>query len=207
MYRRLILVFAAMLLTASVTDASPAAEAIRVGRFDVDATPPVGSPLAYDPMKEATMPLSCRGVVILGDQQPIVLCSIDWIGISNDGHRVFRQRLAEAAGTTPQRVAVHAVHQHDAPRLDFSAEAILAEMGQSGTMFNVVHARTVIDNAADAVARAVKQAEPVTHIGLGEASSRKWLRTAASKAPTAKFCGRGTRPGPARSATARRPSD
>jgi hypothetical protein len=168
MYRRLILVFAAMLLTASATDASPAAEAIRVGRFDVDATPPVGSPLAYDPMKEATMPLSCRGVVILGDQQPIVLCSIDWIGISNDGHRVFRQRLAEAAGTTPQRVAVHAVHQHDAPRLDFSAEAILAEMGQSGTMFNVVHARTVIDNAADAVARAVKQAEPVTHIGLGE---------------------------------------
>ncbi|MCL4207547.1 MAG: hypothetical protein KJ000_34110 [Pirellulaceae bacterium] len=157
-----------LFLSALPMVASPAAEAIRVGRFEVDATPPVGSPLAYDPMKEATMQLSCRGVVILGDQQPIVLCSVDWIGISNDGHRVFRQRLAEAAGTTPQRVAVHAVHQHDAPRLDFSAESILSELGLSGTMFNVVHARTVIDNASAAVARAVEQAEPVTHVGLGE---------------------------------------
>ena len=37
--------------------------AVRVGVFDVDASPPVGSPLAYDPTKEAETPLSCRGVV------------------------------------------------------------------------------------------------------------------------------------------------
>jgi hypothetical protein len=160
--------FATWSMVLAIVVTGHSAERIRVAHFEVDATPPIGSPLAYDPMKEVVMPLSCRGLVILGAQQPIVLCSVDWIGISNDGHREFRQQLAEAAGTTMGYVAVHAVHQHDAPRLDFSAEAMLAERGESGTMFNVQHARSVIDNAAKAVARAVEQAQPVTHVGLGQ---------------------------------------
>ncbi len=147
---------------------SQGAEPIRVATFAVDATPPVGSPLAYDPMTAAVMPLSCRGIVLLGNDKPIVLCCVDWIGISNDGNKLFRQRLADAAGTTAQRVAVHTVHQHDAPRLDFSAEEIMAGLGASGTMFNVEHAKSVIQCAAAAVAEAVKQAQPVTHVGLGE---------------------------------------
>jgi hypothetical protein len=169
MNRRIVLLFATLMTLVTTIGTGRAAEEIRVGRFEVDATPPVGSPLAYDPLKEVVMPLSCRGIVILGARQPIVLCSVDWIGISNDGNRVFRQQLAEAAGTTPEYVAVHTVHQHDAPRLDFSAEAMLAERGEGGTMFNVQHARNVIASAAEAVAQAVKQAEPVTHLGLGEA--------------------------------------
>jgi hypothetical protein len=164
----LISMFAVAFLIGLATGASHAAEPIRVATFAVDATPPVGSPLAYDPMTEAVMPLSCRGIVLLGNDKPIVLCCVDWIGISNDGNKVFRQRLAEAAGTTAQRVAVHTVHQHDAPRLDFSAEEIMARQGESGVMFNVEHAKSVIDNASAAVAEAVKQAQPVTHIGLGE---------------------------------------
>ena len=147
--------------------AAVAAE-IRIGTFNVDATPPLGSPLAYDPLKEVVMPLSCRGIVLLGDEEPIVLCAVDWIGISNDGNRVFRRELAAAAGTTLQRVALHAVHQHDAPRLDFSAEEILAQLGAGGTMFNVGHVRQVIADAADAVAEAVAKAEPITHIGIGQ---------------------------------------
>ena len=157
-----------MLLVGIPAKPSHAAESIRVAAFEVDATPPIGSPLAYDPMKEAVIPLSCRGLVLLGDDKPIVLCCVDWIGISNDGNKVFRQRLAEAAGTTADRVAVHTVHQHDAPRLDFSAEEILAKQGENGTMFNAEHARSVIDNASVAVAEAVTRTQPVTHIGLGE---------------------------------------
>ena len=33
-----------------------AAESLRVATFEVDATPPLGSPLAYDPLKEVVMP-------------------------------------------------------------------------------------------------------------------------------------------------------
>ena len=173
MYARLIPVFATTVLLGLLLPPSDASEPIRLSTFEVDATPPVGSPLAYDPMTEAVMPLSCRGIVLQGKGKPIVLCCVDWIGISNDGNKVFRQRLAEAAGTTADRVAVHTVHQHDAPRLDFSAEEIMAKLGESGAMFNVEHAKSVIDNAAVAVGEAVKHSQPVTHLGLGEGTVEK----------------------------------
>jgi hypothetical protein len=149
--------------------ASVAATPLKVGTFEVDATPPLGSPLAYDPLKEVVMPLSCRGVVILGAEQPIVLCSIDWIGVGNEGYEQFRRKLAEATDTTPEYVAVHAVHQHDAPMCDFSADRLLAEQGLGGVMFNVEHAQQVIRDAAESAAAAVAEAQTVTHLGLGKA--------------------------------------
>ena len=54
---------------------------------------------------------------------------LDWIGIANEGHDAFRIALAQAAGTTPERVAVHALHQHDAPGCDFTAEKLIKELG------------------------------------------------------------------------------
>ncbi|MEP0343470.1 MAG: hypothetical protein ABJE27_01760, partial [Rhodopirellula bahusiensis] len=102
------------------------APTIRLAKFDVDATPPVGSMMAYDRVKRVEeMTLRARGIVLLGAGQPIVLCAVDWIGIGNEGHDQFRSRLAKAAGTIPERVAVHTLHQHDAPRCDFSAEQLV----------------------------------------------------------------------------------
>lgn len=144
-----------------------AQEPLRVGVFDADASPPVGSPLAYDPCDGVEDPLSCRGVVLLGAGEPIVLCAIDWIGISNGGQTVFREQLAAAAGTRPERVAVHALHQHDAPRCDFSAEALLSEHGLSGVGFDPAFARDVVRRTASAVREAASRAVPVTHLGLG----------------------------------------
>ena len=40
--------------------------------------------------------------------------------------------MAGAAGTTPARVALHTLHQHDAPDCDFSAEKILKDAGYNG---------------------------------------------------------------------------
>jgi hypothetical protein len=148
-------------------------EPLRVGRFDVDASPSVGSPLAYDPTKEVTTPLSCRGVVLLGSGEPIVLCAIDWIGIGNSAHRVFREELAKAAGTKVERVAVHALHQHDAPWCDFSMDALLAQHGINREVFDAPFARRVIGLAAEAVKQAARDAQPVTHLGLGEAEVEK----------------------------------
>ncbi len=154
-----------LLLTVLVTPLR--AETLRVGVFEVDASPPVGSPLAYDPTKAVETPLSCRGVVLVGAGKPIVLCAIDWIGISNGGQTVFREALAEAAGTEPNRVAVHTLHQHDAPRCDFSAEELLKEHGLTGAGFDPRFAREVVRRAAKAVQKATLDAEPVTHLGLG----------------------------------------
>lgn len=144
------------------------AETLRVGMFAVDASPPVGSPLAYDPTKGVQSPLSCRGIVLLGAEKPIVLCAVDWIGISNDGQTVFREALANAAKTDTLHVAVHTLHQHDAPRCDFSAEQLLKEHGLEGAGFDPRFARDVVRRTAIAMKTAVEKAQPVTHLGLGE---------------------------------------
>lgn len=144
---------------------------LRVGVFEVDASPPVGSPLAYDPVKGTQTPLSCRGLVIAGagdvPAKPIVLVAIDWIGVSSGGQTVFREAIAEAVGTDPWRVAVHALHQHDAPRCDFSAEELLAEHGASGAGFNPEHARSVVERAAAAAKKALAEAVSVDQVGIG----------------------------------------
>ena len=144
-----------------------AADGLRVGYFEVDASPPVGSMLAYDRCDAVQTPLSCRGVVILGAGKPIVLCAIDWIGVGNDGQRLFRETIASKIDSTPDRVAVHALHQHDAPRCDFSADALLARHGAAGSGFDPVFARDVMRRAAQAANDAAASARPCTHVGWG----------------------------------------
>jgi hypothetical protein len=144
-------------------------EALRVGAFDVDASPPVGSPLAYDTNIEVETPLSARGVVIVGKDQPIVLCAIDWIGIGNAAHVEFRKALAEAAGTTAERVAVHTLHQHDAPWCDFSVDELVAKHQIAQRPFDSAFAREVLSRLKTAVAKAIGDARPVTHVGVSAA--------------------------------------
>lgn len=142
---------------------------IRLGRFDVDATPPPGIEMAYRPAdRPADLPLRCRGLVIVGAGEPIVAAAIDWIGLGNEGYDDFRAALAAAAGTRPDRVAVHALHQHDAPYCDFTAGRLLAEAGVTGpTRFMGPFQRDVIARAAAAVTEATAAARPVTHWGAG----------------------------------------
>jgi hypothetical protein len=146
---------------------------LRVGVFAVDASPPLGSPMAYDPTKGIDGPLSCRGVVLAGQGDPVVLCAVDWIGIGNDGQAEFRKALAEAAGTTASRVRVHTLHQHDAPHCDFSAGRLLARYGIDDDVFDAAFARDVIGRAAAAARTALAEARPVSHLGLGQAEVEK----------------------------------
>lgn len=153
---------------------TPQAGGLRLAVFDVDVTPPVGSMMAYDPVKaQGELGLRGRGVILLGAGEPIVLCAVDWIGISNEGHDVFQQRLAEAAGTTPQRVAVHTVHQHDAPDCDFGTERLLRERGLPLGPYEGSFARAALERLTAAVRVALGEAKPVTHLGLGQAQVRE----------------------------------
>lgn len=146
---------------------------IKVSTFNVDASPPIGSPLAYDPTTEIQSPLSCRGIVIQSKEKPIVLCSIDWLGVANDAQVEFKKAFAESAGTTPDRVSIHAVHQHDASRCDFSAEKVLSEFGYGKKSYDVKFCRSVIKSAAAAISKSLQDAKPVTHLGTGQANVEK----------------------------------
>jgi hypothetical protein len=154
--------------------AAPQTEGLRLAVFDVDVTPPVGSMMAYDPVKgQGELGLRGRGVILLGAGEPIVLCAVDWIGISNEGHDVFQQRLAKAAGTTSQRVAVHTVHQHDAPECDFATERLLREHGLPLGPYEGTFARAALERLTAAVRIARGESKPVTHLGLGQAPVRE----------------------------------
>ncbi|HYF36791.1 MAG TPA: hypothetical protein VD994_15960 [Prosthecobacter sp.] len=143
---------------------------LKLAIFEVDATPPVGSMMAYDLCKaQGDLRLSCRGIVLSGEDRPIVLCAVDWIGIGNEGHDAFRAALAKAAGTSADRVAVHTLHQHDAPACDFGAEKILKGAGLDANRWEGGFARTVMERAEAAIRTALPLAVPVTYLGWGEA--------------------------------------
>ena len=147
------------------------AQEVQLATFDVDVTPPVGYMMAYDPVKRVDeLTLRCRGAAILGAGQPIVVCAFDWIGIANDAQDAFREALAKAAGTTPDLVAVHTIHQHDAPACDFTEEKLLKEVKAKDLgRYDGDFARTCIARAAAALQTAVKNPQPVTHWGWGAA--------------------------------------
>lgn len=142
---------------------------VRVGVFDVDASPPVGTMMAYDPVAGVQTPLRFKGIVLLSKQQPVVLASIDWLGISNEGSTVFKERIAAAAKTTSDRVMIHTIHQHDAPACDFALEAMLHNVEAENVPFNASFAREVLDHAVTGVQDAIQNAKPVTHVGHAEA--------------------------------------
>lgn len=147
-----------------------AASDLQIATFDIDATPPVGSYLAYDlETGKGELGLRARGIVLLGVGEPIVLCAVDWVGIGSGGHDAFKQALADAVGTTVQRVSIHTVHQHDAPGCDFTAERILKENGITPHRYEGAFAREVIERLAKAAHDSLEKAQPVTHLGLGSA--------------------------------------
>ncbi|MCA9174816.1 MAG: hypothetical protein KDB14_10070 [Planctomycetales bacterium] len=92
--------------------------ALQLVPFRFDVTPPVGHSLCggwIPPVASVDDPLEAIGFAILGAGKPIVVCAVDWTGICNEAHMQWRQALAAAVDTTPDRVAVQCVHQHDAP--------------------------------------------------------------------------------------------
>lgn len=169
------LMLVAFVVVSSLAYGADGPAGLKIATFDVDATPPVGSMMAYDKvLRQDDLPLRCRGVVLLGAGKPIALCALDWIGLANEGHDVFRERIAKAAGTARERVAVHCLHQHDAPECDFSAEKLLKEVNAADLgRYDGTFARQVIDRAAAAVRTEIEKARNVTHVGWGEAEVKE----------------------------------
>lgn len=163
----------ALCLTLVVADSSTTyADPLRLAKFEIDVTPPMGSPLCdglVPPAAKIDDPLFARGIVLLGAGDPIVLCAVDFVGIGNAGHDAWRETLARAAGTSPSRVSVNTLHQHDAPGCDFDAEELLTSVGAGGACCDVPFLRKTLQRLESAVKDSLASAAPCTHIGTGQA--------------------------------------
>jgi hypothetical protein len=145
---------------------------LRLATFRAEVTPPVGSPLCAGlakPMVGVTDPLLALGVVILGAGDPIVLCAVDWCEIRGQDHVLWRETLSGGAGTTPERVAVQSLHQHNAPLADSEAQKFLAASSSPLQVFDAEWGRRAMESVAQAIKAAVKHAMPLTHVAHGEA--------------------------------------
>ncbi len=153
-------------ITSQATEKQP----LRIATFKADVTPPIGAPLCLglvQPVKKVVDPLSARGIVLLTDQKPIVLCAVDWVLINNGTHDAWVQALAKAANTTPERVSVHSLHQHDAPGVDHTAEELLTQVSMGGMMFDHKSAREAMEKTAKAIVTSIQHPQKVSHIGFG----------------------------------------
>jgi hypothetical protein len=168
-------VFLTLLTPVKMAAVSASEATVQVAVFDIDVTPQVGYEMAYDPVRRVdSLTLRCRGIVLFSSKQPIVLCAVDWIGIANESHDLFREVLAEAAGTSFDRVAVHTLHQHDAPVSDVTTESLLRDAGATQlAQYDSSFTRTVLEELSAAVKAAVDQSQPVTHYGWGQADVEK----------------------------------
>lgn len=145
----------------------------RVATFEIDVTVPLGHALmggGITPAKEVVDPLRAQGVVILGGDKPLVWLSIDWCEIRNDAYDEWRDALAEAANTDRTHVFLAAIHQHDAPVADFTAQAILDDVGLDKSLCDVSFVRECIERSATALTESLATAQPATHYGIGRAT-------------------------------------
>ena len=151
-----------------------AAESVswKLATFRCDVTPPVGHPLlgnSFAPSTGIRDSLDARGFVLMGPERPLVLVVLDWCEVRNDSFQRWREVLAEAAGTTPARVLVHTVHQHDAPYFDLTAQKLLAASLPGGTMLDAGFHEDCVQRAAQALKSSLPMATEITHVGIGQA--------------------------------------
>lgn len=194
------------LAAAASTLAGPLAAAsptLRLATFRADVTPPLGHPLmggGIEPARSVADPLEAVGIVLVGPDPPIVLVAVDWCEIRGEAHDAWRRRLAEAAGTSPSRVLVSAVHQHDAPLADYAAERLLRDANAAGRVCDPTFCEEGIGRAERALRGALTEAQPLTHVATSRArveriaSNRRYLtsegdvrfdRTSATRDPQA----------------------
>lgn len=158
------------------TLAAAADAGFRLATFRADVTIPPGHPCmggGIAPARTVDDPLFAHGFVLLGAGAPVVVAVVDWCEIRNDAYSAWREALAKAAGTTPGRVLVSCVHQHDAPVADLTAERLLRAAKAAGSVCDPVFHAKAVDRVARAVREAVDKPRRITHIGTGQARVEK----------------------------------
>lgn len=152
--------------------ANAAEPALQLATFLAEVTPPIGHPCmggGVAPVQKIDDPLFTHGLVFLGGGRPIVLAAVDWCEIRNDAFERWRTVLAEAAGTSPERVLVTSLHQHDAPVADLQAERILREHKAAGKITDLDFHEQTVQRVARALREGLAKPRKITHLGTGQA--------------------------------------
>ncbi len=145
---------------------------LRIATFSSDVTPPIGHPICAGycpPTASIEDSLEAKGVVIEDGDRRYVLCAVDWGGLSNTAFDMFQQKIAKAAGTDSQRVAVQCLHLHTAPLADGYANEMLAKTEKPIAVHDEKFLRETTDRLARAVEQSIKRLEPFDSIGVGQA--------------------------------------
>ena len=148
----------------------------RIATFSADVTPPLGHALmggGIAPARKIEDPLFAHGWVLLGAGKPVVLVAVDWCEIRNDAYERWRSVLAEAAGTTPERVLVTSLHQHDAPVADLEAQRFLDRHKAKGSICDLAFHERAVQGVARALKKGLQTTRKVTHLGIGQARVEK----------------------------------
>lgn len=144
----------------------------RLASFSADVTIPLGHRcMGVLPTKSQKIAdrLYAHGFVLLGPGKPIVQCAVDWCEIRNGAYDDWREALAQAAETTKERVLLSSLHQHDAPVTDRDAAKLLADVGLKNELYDEAFHTATIQRVAQALKDALPHAQPITHVGTGEA--------------------------------------
>jgi hypothetical protein len=144
---------------------------LRVATFRCDITPPLGYltyPPTFKPLEKIEHPLLAKGIVLDDGAQRYVLCAMDWCGICNSTHDLYRRKLAEGAGTDPARVAVHTIHQHTAPLADNDAYNLLYQTKSPPSAPDLKFFERVADTLKTAVHQSLGRFQPFDRIGSGQ---------------------------------------
>ena len=149
----------------------PRPQGLRVATFSCDVTPPVGGQPLIWTTQVATIedPLLAKGIVLDDRHARYVLCAVDWCGLCNSTHRLFRTKLADAVGTDVSRVMVHCVHQHTAPYVDGDAQRLLDQTSKPIRYVDLKFLDQLTDRLAAAAKQSLDRLEPVDRIGIGQA--------------------------------------
>ena len=168
-----VVVMVSMSTISSAVDENTDSE-FRLATFSADVTPPIGHTLftgRWRPAEGIESRLEARGFVLLpprdSGEKPVVCCVVDWSEIRNEAYDRWRDALAEAAGTTRERVLVSAIHQHDTPLADLEAQRILEAAGSKHQVIDLEFHETIVTRVAAALTKSLTSAETVTHLGTG----------------------------------------
>jgi hypothetical protein len=142
----------------------------RIAVFTCDVTPPLGTPIysSYKPLEKIETPLLAKGIILEQGGRRFVLCAVDYCELCNESHTLFRQKLADAAGTDIDYVAVQTVHQHTAPMADISANRLLEGLPHPPAFPATSSITGAADCLAAAAAKAAGTLTPFNQVGTGQ---------------------------------------
>lgn len=142
----------------------------KISAFRSDVTPELGEPLfPAIPATRIESPLWAKGVIIESAGARYILCAVDWCALSNSTHKLFSSTIAEAAGTSIDRVLVQTIHQHTAPYADGDAYALLAQLPTPTPRVSDAFLGRAMNRLSQSAREAVSHLQPFDQIGTGEA--------------------------------------